>query len=60
MKVPEMETWMLTFFVLFSEPFVGGEYQTKERCERAALHQEVHWRVVYSHRLTHKCELKRR
>jgi hypothetical protein len=54
-----MEVWVLTFFVTFGAPFVGGEYQTKERCEAAALHQFAYWRIIYSHRLTHKCEQKR-
>jgi hypothetical protein len=60
MRGPAMEIWVLTFFVLFGEPFIGGEYQTRERCEDAALHQSLHWHITYSHRLIHKCELKRR
>ena len=56
MPAPSVETWVLIFYVSFGHPFLGGEYQTRERCEDAAKHQFPHWRIVYSGKLTHRCE----
>ena len=42
MPIPGVETWVLTFLLAFPDSFIGGEYQTKERCEYAAVHQLQH------------------
>jgi hypothetical protein len=54
-----MSTWLLTFYVLHSTPFIGGEYQTEDRCRTAAAVQMNYWRHVYGRRLSWKCTPER-
>jgi hypothetical protein len=58
MPVPTIETWVLVFLLTFPESFVGGEYQTKERCEHAAMHQSQQWRLIYGPKIHHRCEVR--
>jgi len=39
-----METWLLVFMLAKGDPFIGGEYQTVERCRAGAAQQLKHWR----------------
>lgn len=54
-----LETWVLTFYVLFSTPFVGGEYQTEERCIQGAQMQWSYWHHQYGRRLRYECKKER-
>ena len=62
MVAPTMETWVLTFFLILppnsdSDWFMGGEYQTKARCEKAAAMQAPVWRPSgFKH---YRCELRK-
>lgn len=47
------------FYVLYGTPFIGGEYQSEERCKTAAAVQEPYWRHQYGKRLSWKCERER-
>jgi hypothetical protein len=58
MQVPSIEIWVLTFLLTFPDSFVGGEYQTKARCEQAAVHQFQHWRLIYGPQLRYRCEMR--
>ena len=55
-----MEVWVLTFFVLYGSPFVGGEYQTERQCYTHAAMQEPWWRKEYGRRLVKfECKMER-
>ena len=58
MPIPGVETWVLTFLLAFPDSFIGGEYQTKERCENAAVHQLQHWKITYGSQLRYRCEVR--
>lgn len=53
------EAWVLTFYVLFGTPFVGGEYQSEDRCRTAAAIQMPYWQHQYGRRLSFKCTKER-
>jgi len=59
MNVPGIETWLLIFTITNasgeSDTFLGGEYQTREKCEQAVIMQYGHWHLLYS-RLQWRCE----
>ena len=46
-----MEVWILTFFIAFQYPIIGGEYQSEDRCRVAAAMQESWWRRQYGRSL---------
>lgn len=54
-----MSSWLLTFYVLYGTPFVGGEYYDYDRCRTAAAVQMVWWHKQYGRRLTWKCTQER-
>jgi hypothetical protein len=54
-----MGTWLLTFYVLYGMPFIGGEYQTEDRCRTAAAVQMVWWQKQYGRRISWKCAQER-
>jgi hypothetical protein len=51
-----MESWVLTFYILFGEPFIGGEYHSEDRCRTAAAVQMTYWQHQYGRRISWKCE----
>ena len=53
-----MEVWVLTFLLSFPDSFIGGEYQTRARCEHAAVHQFQHWKITYGSQLRYRCEVR--
>jgi hypothetical protein len=54
-----MGAWLLTFYVLHGMPFIGGEYQTEDRCRTAAAVQMVWWQKQYGRRISWKCTQER-
>jgi hypothetical protein len=59
MPVPAVETWVLTFLLTFPDSFIGGEYQTRARCEHAAVHQFQQWKIIYGPQLRYRCEVRK-
>jgi hypothetical protein len=65
MSVPGIETWLLIFTIASvaspgdSDTFLGGEYQTKTKCQQAVVIQYSHWHLLYGSRLSWRCELMR-
>lgn len=58
--MPSIETWVLTFYVLYGSPFMAGEYQTERQCHAHAVMQESWWRREYGRRLVrYECKLER-
>jgi len=53
-----MVVWILTFQLASGVTFLGGEYQSLERCEQGALQQLQHWKRFYGRYLTWHCERK--
>ena len=54
-----MAIWFLILWGWSIPAFEGGQYQTRERCERAAMVQTVALRGAYGYGPLHwKCELR--
>lgn len=51
------KVWFLIFSLGGTPAFLGGEYQTLQRCEQAAANQMPHWKLKYrGRRVTWECE----
>jgi hypothetical protein len=59
MGIPTMDIWVLTFLLTFPDSFIGDEYQSKIRCEQAAMHQFQHWKIIYGPQIRYKCEMQK-
>lgn len=57
--MPDACCWLLTFYVLYGTPFIGGEYQSLHRCTAGAAAQMSWWRQQYGRRLSFKCTYER-
>jgi hypothetical protein len=55
-----LETWLLTFHPATAPPFVGGEYQTQERCRRGAREQLPYWTLMHGEGINWSCKHQRR
>jgi hypothetical protein len=54
-----MAIWFLILWGWSIPPFEGGQYQSQERCERAAVVQTTALRGAYGHGpLSWKCEVR--
>jgi hypothetical protein len=59
MAVTGIEVWVLLFMLNAHDSFVGGEYQTRERCAESAGMQMPHWTLQHGRQLRWRCELRR-
>jgi len=51
-----MITFVLTFTLASGSTFLGGEYQSYERCQKGAQQQLEHWRRYYHRDITWTCK----